>query len=61
MAETRKAYRNSRTDAVRMSTKPLGYPYVPVDADLGVVIAKASKADKADKASNGDDGGKGDS
>jgi hypothetical protein len=48
MAETRKAYRNTRTDAVRHSTRALGYPYVLVEKSE----TKESKGNK----SSGDDG-----
>jgi hypothetical protein len=51
MAETRKAYRNTRTDAVRLSTKPLGFPYVPVDEPKAKADAKAKDA----KDAKGDD------
>jgi hypothetical protein len=41
MAETkRQAYRNTRTDAIRQSSKVLGYPYVPATESKGKGDAK---------------------
>jgi hypothetical protein len=50
-------YRNSRTDAVRISSKVLGYPFVPIDDDDDQ-DAKGAKAKgaKGAKANGGDAG-----
>jgi hypothetical protein len=42
---TAKPYRHTRTNAIRMSSGPLGYPYVP--ADEAVADPPGDKAEEA--------------
>jgi hypothetical protein len=53
MAEKRTTYRNTRTDAVRQSSKALGYPYV-------VDKKSTAKGDEGDAKNGGDASSKGD-
>jgi hypothetical protein len=46
MANGRTTYRNTRTDAIRQSTKRLGYPYVEVDETTEKTETSESKSKK---------------
>lgn len=56
MATARKSYTNSRTGAVRLSSSPLGFPFVPTpkdapadaDADKGAADKGASSSKSGD-------------
>lgn len=58
MATTRKSYTNTRTGATRLSTAPLGFPFVPTPKEATPDADAAKDADKGADKSASDKGGK---